>query len=115
MIMNGTGTPTSQPRIRTRCEVTGNKIGAGLHYAEADDEGKDQRRRGNVKRFCADQRHDCALDSDHAADESIDQHEQRKLRPVRAQAESDAGADGRLGGRRTHSAAVAMPEFKARS
>ena len=88
MIMNGTGRPKSQPRTSTRLrphtigELSGDQIGERLDHAEADDEGDDKRRRGDAELFRADQRHDRALDPDHAADEGVDQDQQRELRPV---------------------------------
>jgi hypothetical protein len=70
MIMNGTGSnqpaqnkhPLASPSVG---QLAGNKVGAGLHHAEADDEGDDERRRTDSELLGADQRHDGSLDADH--------------------------------------------------
>jgi hypothetical protein len=90
------------PSVR---ELTGDEIGERLHHPEADDEGNDQRRGGDVEFLHADQRHDGALDADHAADKGVDQHQQRKLPPVGLEAERDA---------RCRVAHRAAPAFAAR-
>jgi hypothetical protein len=100
MIRNGTGRPTSQPRTSTRLrppgvgELAGDEIGKGLDDAEADDEGDDERRRGDAELLRADQRHDRSLDPDHAADEGVNQDEQRELPPVLLQPQPDRRACG---------------------
>jgi hypothetical protein len=77
------------PRIG---ELAGNEIGQGFDNAKADDEGYDNRRRGNAEFFRPDQRHDRSLDPNHAADKGVDQDEQRELPPVFLEPEPDARA-----------------------
>ena len=94
MIMNGTGSnqpaqnkhPLASPSVG---QLAGNKVGAGLHHAEADDERDDQSGRTDPKLLGADQRHNGALDPNHATDKGIDQDKQGELRPVLLQAEPD--------------------------
>ena len=68
-------------------KMSGDQIGEGLDDAEADDEGDDDRGRSDLELFRADQRDHRPLQPDHAADEGIDEDEQRELLPVLAQAE----------------------------
>ena len=90
-------------------KLPGDEVGEGFHHAEADDEGDDQRRRGDAEFLRADQRHDGALDADHAADEGVDQHQQRKLLPVGLEAERDRRAP-----RTATRHCAAAPAFAAR-
>ena len=117
MIMNGTGKPEQPAEDEHPLaapfvgELAGDEVGERLHHAEADDEGDDQRRRGDAEFFRADQRHDGALDADHAADEGVDQHQQRELPPVGFEAERDFT---RLSSARHRGAPAAKPAFAAR-
>ena len=93
MIMNGTGRPNSQPSTSTRLRPQRSaswpetRLAKRLDDAEADDERDDERRRGDAEFLRADERHDRALDPDHAADEGVDQDEQRELPPIGAKPE----------------------------
>src|SRR5262249_38919432 len=94
-----------------------NEIGAGLDYAEADDEGDDQRRRGNPEFLGADQWDYGAFDPDHAADKGVYQDEQGELPPIGAQPKTDLGCSLRRTTRVSpdHSAAASLPELTART
>ena len=117
MIMNGTGRPNEpaedQDPLAAPCvgELPGDEIGEGLDDAEADDEGDDQGRRGDAEFFRADQRHDGALDADHAADEGVDQHEQRELAPVGLEPKRDRCALAALRSKRRLGGQFRSPEI----
>ena len=81
-------------------EMSRDEIGDRLDDAEADDEGDDNGGRCDLELFGADQRNHRPLQPHHAADEGIDEDEQRELLPVLAQAQPDAegaGADDSVG------------------
>ena len=88
MIMKGTGRPTSQPSTRTRLRPQASASWPETRLAKAFTTPKltmkddDERRRRDAEFLGADQRHDGALDADHAADEGVDQDQQRELGPV---------------------------------
>ncbi len=72
-------------------EVSRNQVRDPLDDAEAHDEGDNDRGRSNLEYFRADKRDHSPLQPHHAADERIDEDEQRELPPILAQAELDAG------------------------
>ena len=90
------------------------QICKGLDDAEAHDEREDGGGRSDLELLGTDQRDHGTLQPHHATDEGINEDEQRKLLPVRAQPESDArtGSDRLTGATRTHSAAM-RPELNA--
>jgi hypothetical protein len=73
------------------------QVDQGLDHAEADDEADDDGVQTQAEGFGAQQRHDGALKANHAADKGVDQHQQRELRQVGAQAK--LRHDGRAGAR----------------
>ena len=86
MIMNGTGRPTSQPRTSTRlrphtsAQLARDEVGERLDDAEADDEGDDERRRGDPNSSRADQRHDRRSMPTMPPTKALTSDEQRELR-----------------------------------
>ena len=64
-------------------------VGARLAHAEDDDERQHRRSRAKAEFGLGHRRQDAALHPDHRADEGVDQHQERKLRSVLAQAEAD--------------------------
>src|SRR5882762_3952469 len=68
--------------------MPGDEVGKGLHDSEADDERDNNCRRSDPEFLGADQRHDRPLEAHHAADEGIQEHEERELLPVLAQSEA---------------------------
>ena len=95
MIMNGTGRPNSQPRTSTRLRPHLSASWPETRLARAFTTPKlTMKETTSVvdampNSSAADQRHHGALDADHAADEGVDQHQQRKLPPVGLEAECD--------------------------
>ncbi len=63
-------------------EQAGHEIHAGLDQTEGDDEREDHHLRADAEFLGADERDDRALESHHAADEGVDQDEERELREV---------------------------------
>ena len=72
-------------------EVSRNQVRDRFDDAEAHDEGNDDRGRGDLEFFRADKGDHRPLQPHHAADERIDEDEQRELPPVLAQTELNAG------------------------
>ena len=95
MIMNGTGRPTSQPRTRTRLRPQASASWPETRLANAFTTPKLTMKETtsvvetDAELLGADQRHDRSLDPDHAADEGVDQDEQRELPPVLLEPQSD--------------------------
>ena len=86
MIRNGTGRPTSQPATRIRLRPTrsekrpAKRLASALTTPKRDDEGEDDGRGGQAELLLGQERHDRALQADHAADEGVDEDQQRELR-----------------------------------
>ena len=102
MIMKGTGRPNSQPRTSTRLRPQASASWPETRLANALTTPKLTMKEtisvveAMPNSSDADQRHDGSLDPDHAADEGVDQDEQRELRPVLAEAEPDDARAGSL-------------------
>ena len=72
------------------------QVGQRLGDTERDDEAEHRHVTGQVEHPGADQAGGGTLQADHAADEHVDHHEQRELRPVRAQSQPHRpGVSGR--------------------
>ena len=68
----------------------GEQVRQRLRHTKGDDERKDGRARGQEKVMFGEQRQHSPLNANHAADEGVDDHQQRELLPVRAQAQAEA-------------------------
>ena len=73
------------------------EIHAGLDDAEGDDEREDHHLRADVELLSADERNDGALEPHHAADEGVDEDEERELREVLPQPEAHGAGHTRHG------------------
>ena len=117
MMRNGTGRPNSQPAISIRLRPMRSENRPATRFASALTSPKvtmKERaivRGGQAELVLGQQRHDRALDADHAADEGVDEHQQRELLPVVAQAEPDRR--GRRA-RRWHSGWLRLPDRSGR-
>ena len=102
MIMNGTGTPTTQPATSTFFlpdairQGARYQVGARLDHPEGDDEREDRRVQHQPELLGADQGDHGALQAYHPAHEGVDQDQQRELPPVLLQTEADDGRALRL-------------------
>ena len=96
MMRIGTGRPKSQPATRIRLRPKRSESRPAKRLASALTTPKEtmkerrDRSRGQAELLLGQQRHDGALQADHAADEGVDQDQEPELLPVGAQAEREA-------------------------
>ena len=95
--------------------LAGEIVGEGLRYPEHDDEGEDRSPSGQVEFLLGDRGQNAAFHAHHRANEGIDDDEERKLRDIFSETQSDNhAAIGHHDGRHALASTLVWPRLNAR-